>query len=180
MNGNCGVNNANINRYREGSLYDSYAIAAAGALASKVFFNNDNSGGINLCNLPQKGELGDGESFIVRTVAFEFAGTANADIIQVRKHMSFSLEIAGIKVIRDQPVANFPYWAGDDANSLGARGWNTVKMFDTPINIIGKQSIRGFLNLGTAPAGAIHALAAISASGLFMRCHLFGEDHLNG
>lgn len=187
MTGNCGINNANAGRYREGSLYDSLAIPAAGALASKTFFNNDNSGGVNLCNLPQKGELGDGESFIVKAVGFEFVGTAVADIYQVQKHMSFTLEIGSIKVIKDQPIANFPIWGSafgiegaNGASSVGSLGWHSVKQFDTPITILGKQSIRGFLTLGTAPAGAIHALAAISAAGLFCRCHLYGEDRLQG
>lgn len=178
----CDKANPNVGRNREGSLYDTWVVAAAAALASKTLFNSSNAGGKHLCNLTTQGELGEGESFLVKAVYFEFAGTSIADITQIQKFFTATLEVGQQKVIRDQVIVGYPQPGGafgiegaNGGSANGGQGWNVVHPLEEPILITGKRSIRLFMDLGSGAAPAV-----VGASGFFMRAHLFGTDMTAG
>lgn len=175
----------NVQRWREGSFYDTMVVAPTAAIpANSVLFagRSGDTVGKHICNLPQMGELGDGESHVVEYIGFEFCGTSIADITQAQKFLHFSLEVAGQRVVKEQPLSNFPFWSGafgiegaNGGSAMGAQGWYAVRPLRDPIVILGKQQIRATLALGVGAAPAV-----IAATGFFSRLHLYGQDRTNG
>jgi hypothetical protein len=179
MSTTCDTNrNPNAQRVKEGSIFDTYVIAGAAPPTSKVdLFNNEkNAAGAHICNLAQKGELGDGETFLVRAIFLEFINTTIADINQLQFASTLSLKIGGDYMFEDQPLSLFGAPGGaygiegaNGGSSMGPLGWNTVKLLETPIQIMGKRAIRAELKI----TGAVSNSAA---GGIKVRVHLWGVD----
>jgi hypothetical protein len=179
--GNCDLM-PNGQRMREGTIFDTFEVAATAVPASVVLFDNSSNGGINThkCNLPQRGELGDGERFLVRNIMLEFIGTSIADISQILKAYTITVEIGQQKVVRDQALTLYPQLSGawgiegsNGGSTNGPCGWGSLKPLDEPIEIPGKKTIRVFLNkTGTT--------VAAGAGGIFMRVHFYGTDGTAG